>query len=65
MYLLSIPAIWFLLSQGAKRCHDIGNNGWYQIIPFYFLWMLFADSEIGINVFGPNPKGIGNEKKTT
>ncbi len=23
-----IPMLWFLWAQGAKRCHDVGNNGW-------------------------------------
>jgi uncharacterized membrane protein YhaH (DUF805 family) len=55
-----IPVIWFLIAQGAKRCHDRGNSGWYQLIPFYVFWMLFADSDIGQNEYGLNPKGIGN-----
>ncbi|WP_234109804.1 DUF805 domain-containing protein [Chryseobacterium sp. R2A-55] len=55
-----LPLFWFLLAQGAKRCHDRGNSGWFQLIPFYVLWMLFADSEVGENEYGPNPKGIGN-----
>lgn len=55
-----IPLLWLLLAQGAKRCHDMGNSGWYQLIPFYGLWMLFADGESGNNQYGPNPKGIGN-----
>lgn len=53
-----VPAIWFMLAQGCKRCHDRDNSGWYQIIPFYFLWMLFADGDVGDNDYGPNPKGI-------
>jgi len=57
----AIVGYWFLLSQGAKRCHDRGNSGWYQIIPFYIFWMLFADSTPGFNVYGENPKGIGND----
>jgi uncharacterized membrane protein YhaH (DUF805 family) len=61
--LLFIPAIWFLLAQGAKRCHDRGNSGWYLLIPFYVFWMLFADSDIGSNEYGLNPKGIGNENE--
>lgn len=55
-----LPLVWFMLAQGAKRCHDRGNSGWYQLIPFYGLWMLFADSDPGENEYGPNPKGIGN-----
>lgn len=51
-----IPMLWFCWAQGAKRCHDRGNNGWYQIIPFYALWMLFAEGESGINEYGLNPK---------
>jgi len=60
LILTVIPAYWFLFAQGAKRCHDRGNSGWFQLIPFYGLWMLFADSDVGVNEFGPNPKGIGN-----
>lgn len=51
-----VPAYWFLWAQGAKRCHDRGNSGWYQIIPFYFLIMLFGGSADGINNYGTNPK---------
>lgn len=52
-----VPFLWFILAQGCKRCHDRNNSGWYQIIPFYGLWMLFADGDIGENDYGPNPKG--------
>ena len=59
-FVLHVPVVWFLWAQGAKRCHDRGNSGLYQIIPFYVLWMFFADSEFGLNEYGRNPKGIGN-----
>ena len=52
--------IWIMLAQGAKRCHDVGNSGWFQLIPFYVFWMLFEDSKYGENKYGLNPKGIGN-----
>lgn len=51
-----IPLFWFLWAQGAKRCHDRGNSGWFQIIPFYGLWMIFAEGERGSNTHGLNPK---------
>lgn len=57
-YLCMIPGFYFALAQGSKRCHDRGNSGWYQIIPFYGLWMLFGDGNIGENKYGSNPKGI-------
>ena len=54
--LLIIPLLWFYLAQGAKRCHDLGNSGWFQIIPFYGLWMLFAPGKEGPNRYGDDPK---------
>lgn len=35
----------FLIAQGVKRCHDIGKNGWFQFIPFYFIYLLLASSK--------------------
>ncbi len=53
IYLLSwIPLYWFLWAQGAKRCHDRGNSGWYQLIPFYVLWMFFGKGEPFANKYG-------------
>lgn len=54
--LLQIPSYWFLLAQNTKRCHDRGNSGWWQLIPFYGLWLLFADGEKCSNEYGNNPK---------
>lgn len=51
-----VPLLWFLWAQGAKRCHDLGHSGWYQIIPFYVLWMMFANGERENNQYGLNPK---------
>ena len=51
-----IPMIWFLWAQNCKRCHDRGNSGWYQLIPFYIFVLLFGDGDEGINEYGDNPK---------
>lgn len=53
-------SLWFLLAQNTKRCHDLGKSGWWQLIPFYALWLIFQDSDQGQNQYGDNPKGVGN-----
>lgn len=55
--ILFILLLWFLWAQGAKRCHDIGKSGWWQIVPFFGLWMLFKDGDVGFNEYGEDPKG--------
>ncbi len=62
IYLLYIPYLLFIWAQGAKRCHDLGHSGWWQLIPFYGLWMTFQDGQHGGNEYGENPKGIGNHQ---
>ncbi|ALI99932.1 DUF805 domain-containing protein [Rufibacter tibetensis] len=57
MFVLYIPLVWFVWAQGAKRCHDKGRSGWFQIIPFYCLVLLFSDGEPYENDYGANPKG--------
>ena len=54
--LFQVPFLWFFWAQGAKRCHDVGINGWYQLIPFCPLYLIFASGEEGSNEYGENPK---------
>jgi uncharacterized membrane protein YhaH (DUF805 family) len=56
-FVFFVPVCWFLLAQGAKRCHDRGYSGWHHN---KLLMMLFANGEYGENRYGPNPKGDGN-----
>ena len=55
--LFEILLFWFWFAQCAKRCHDRGHNGFWQFIPYYRLYLLFAGSEVGANKYGDNPKG--------
>jgi len=56
-----VPMVWFLWAQGAKRCHDVGQSGWYQLIPFYVLYLLFAEGNPGANEYGVDPKNTVQE----
>jgi len=53
------------LAVGARRLHDTGRSGWWQligIIPLVgvIVLIVFAvqDSQLGENQFGPNPKSV-------
>ena len=61
--ILLIPLLWVLWAQRAKRCHDIGKSGWWQFVPFFTLWMLFEDGDVGSNEYGEDPKGRKTPKK--
>ena len=54
--IFNIPALWFIAAQGAKRCHDAGNSGWCQFIPFWVLFLLLEEGDAETNKYGPNPK---------
>ncbi len=56
--ILFIPLFWFMLAKGAQRCHDCGNSGWFQLIPFYVVYLLFAEGTNGPNEYGNNPGNI-------
>ena len=58
LLLLMIPNYWFMFAQSTKRCHDLGKSGWWQLVPFYWLWLMFANGENGINKYGVNPNGF-------
>lgn len=53
---LYIPIIGLVLAQGAKRCHDLGNSGWFQWIPFYYLIMLLKEGTKEPNHYGVSPQ---------
>lgn len=57
MYLVVFVALgWINLAQSAKRCHDVNTSGWYIGIPFYALYLLFAEGDKKRNRYGISPK---------
>ena len=63
-----IPSI----AVAARRLHDTGRSGWWQLIVllpligvFVLLYFLVQDSDAGPNEFGPNPKAIGLLTRST
>ena len=47
---------WFIVAQSAKRCHDLDNSGFYQLIPFYFFALIFSEGQKRTNKYGQDPK---------
>lgn len=52
------------LAVGARRLHDIGKSGWWQLIvlipligAIVLIYFFVQDSVPGTNGHGPNPKG--------
>ena len=64
LVLLYIPMGWFALAQGPKRCHDLGNSGWFQWIPFYYFIMLLKEGAKEVNYYGESPKHKHSQKDT-
>jgi uncharacterized membrane protein YhaH (DUF805 family) len=43
--------------------HDVGNSGWFILIPIYNLILALTSGNTGPNEYGPDPKNpsLGNE----
>ncbi len=50
------PILIMAAMQGSKRCHDIGVSGWWQVIPFFQLWMFFKRGQPSKNAYGKVPQ---------
>lgn len=59
VYLLAtfVPAI----AVSARRMHDVGKSGWYQLIPIYSLILAVTEGDKGPNEYGEDPKGNSEE----
>jgi len=47
---------WIFLIGLIKRAHDVGLSGWFVLVPFLNLWLLFAPGQAEDNKFGRNPR---------
>lgn len=52
---------YIIYAVGAKRCHDLGHSGWFQLIPFYVFVMLFSFGDDEENEYGEYNDGISKE----
>lgn len=62
-FLYSLGVMVPCLALGARRLHDTGRSGWWQLLGFIplvgaIVLIIFAvqDSQPGENQYGPNPK---------
>jgi len=60
--IIMVMLAWIILAQTTKRCHDRNHSGWYQLIPFYTIYLLFAEGDQRRNEYGPNPKYVDYDK---
>jgi uncharacterized membrane protein YhaH (DUF805 family) len=44
--LVTLGLITPLIACGARRMHDVGKSGWFQLIPFYNLYLLVKPSAL-------------------
>ena len=53
---ISILAAVALIVESTRRLHDVGRSGWWQLVPFYSLVLLFSKGDEGPNDYGPDPR---------
>lgn len=51
--IVAVITLCLIFFVGAKRCHDIGLRGWWQLIPGFFVYLLFARGMKNNNRYGP------------
>jgi uncharacterized membrane protein YhaH (DUF805 family) len=62
-FLMFSPFV-ILIFKSSERCHDLGVNGFYQLIPFFFLFLLFVVGQNSPNKYGKSPSKEQTEEIT-
>ena len=64
-YVYSFAVMVPSIAVAVRRLHDIGKSGWWFFIslipiagPIWMLVLLCTDSQMGVNQYGENPKGL-------
>jgi hypothetical protein len=45
-----------MIIENARRLHDVGFSGWWQLVPCYMILVAFYRGQVGANKYGPNPR---------
>ena len=53
--IICAPFAFFYFAQGAKRCHDISISMWWQLMPFFGLFLILKKGDLTRNKHGKNP----------
>lgn len=65
MFISSIALFTIVLVVDSARLEKVshpGHNGWWQLIPFYLMELIFYKGYKGANEYGENPKARLNNK---
>ncbi|MBR6250058.1 MAG: DUF805 domain-containing protein [Bacteroidales bacterium] len=52
-WVVDLITLYFFAAQSAKRCHDCNYSGWFQLIPLWWIVILFYEGDEHGNKYGP------------
>lgn len=61
LWLLQMAGYVFFICEAVKRCHDRNSPGFFIIIPFYCIFLIFAPGTKGRNDYGNSPRDPKDE----
>ena len=54
---LALLLLWFIYASGTKRCHDLGDQGIFQMVPLYVFWI--AEHGVRPHHLASAPRAMG------